>query len=80
MADRRKSARHRQETAFRDSFLLHLQTQPGLADAFRLVGHELYGWMLEYVRLYPENGQSATRRDVRAALADLRHVEGFLQY
>ena len=63
---------------FRETFLMYL-TPPGYAAAFRTVGEMLS-------RLDPREAhdpwpgwpKSSTRTEFRAAVADLRHLEGFL--
>jgi len=62
---------------FRETLLLHF-TRPGDADAMRRVGAMLYDAALECASSWPNWPESATRTELRAAAADLRHLEGFL--
>jgi hypothetical protein len=62
---------------FRETLLLHF-TRPGDADTLRRVGALLYESALECAGSWPEWPQSSTRMELRAAAADLRHLEGFL--
>jgi hypothetical protein len=62
---------------FRETFLMYL-TPPGYAAAFRTVGEMLHTMILESYNPWPGWPESSTRTELRAALADLRHLEGFL--
>lgn len=62
---------------FRETFLFYL-TPPAYARAVRGVGEMLYALVLESYGRWPAWPESATRTELRAALADLRHLEGFL--
>ena len=62
---------------FRETFLYYL-TPRAYAAAVRGVGEWLFGMVLECYGQWPAWPESATRTEVRAALADLRHLEGFL--
>jgi hypothetical protein len=62
---------------FRETFLMYL-TPPGYAAALRTVGEMLHGMILESYNPWPGWPESSTRTEMRAALADLRHLEGFL--
>ena len=62
---------------FRECFLMYL-TPPGYAAALRTVGEMLHGMILESYNPWPGWPESTTRTELRAALADLRHLEGFL--
>jgi hypothetical protein len=62
---------------FRETFLYYV-TLPPYADALRTVGDWLFAMVLESYGQWPSWPESATRTEVRAALADLRHLEGFL--
>jgi hypothetical protein len=55
------------DSAFRESFLK--QIAPETVEAFRVVGEQLFHWMLEY----PGSGPGGPRGDVLAVAADLRH-------
>jgi hypothetical protein len=63
--------------AFRETFLA-LVTPPGYADALRKTGEMMYSLLLESPVEWPGWTESATRTEMRAALADLRHLQGFL--
>jgi hypothetical protein len=62
---------------FRETFLMYL-TPPGYAAALRTVGEMLFTMILENYNPWPGWPESSTRTELRAALADLRHLEGFL--
>lgn len=62
---------------FRETFLMYL-TLPPYADALRTVGDFLFMLVLDVYGGWPAWSESATRTELRAALADLRHLEGFL--
>jgi hypothetical protein len=53
-------------------------TPPGYAAALRTVGEMLHMMILESYNPWPGWPESSTRTELRAALADLRHLEGFL--
>jgi len=53
-------------------------TPPDYAAAFRKVGEMLLAMILEGYDRWPGWPESSTRTELRAALADLRHLEGFL--
>ena len=63
--------------AFRETFLMYL-TPPGYAAALRTVGEMLHTMILESYNPWPGWPESSTRTEMRAALADLRHLQGFL--
>src|SRR6476661_2810567 len=63
--------------AFRQTFLMYV-TPPGYAAALQGVGEMLYSLMLETPAEWPGWTESATRTEMRAAAADLRHLQGFL--
>jgi hypothetical protein len=63
--------------AFRESFLMYF-TPPGYAGALRVVGEMLDTMLLESYNPWPCWPESSTRTEMRAALADLRHLQGFL--
>jgi hypothetical protein len=62
---------------FRETFLMYL-TPPGYAAALRMVGEMLHTMILESYDPWPGWPESSTRTELRAAVADLRHLEGFL--
>jgi hypothetical protein len=63
--------------AFRETFLMYL-TPPGYADTIRKTGEVLYSLILDTPAEWPGWPESSTRTEMRAALADLRHLQGFL--
>jgi hypothetical protein len=63
--------------AFRETFLMYF-TPPGYADALRTVGEMLHTMILENYCPWPGWPESSTRTEMRAAVADLRHLQGFL--
>lgn len=62
---------------FRETFLVPF-TMPGDAEAFRTIGRLLHAIVGEYREYWPVL-ESAPRPELRAALADLRHLEGYLR-
>jgi hypothetical protein len=62
---------------FRETFLLYLTEKPG-NDALRVVGRLFHELVLEYSHLWPDWPEGTTTTELRAALADLRHLQGFL--
>lgn len=63
--------------AFRETFLMYF-TPPGYAPALRAVGEMLHTMILESSDPWAGWPESSTRTEMRAALADLRHLQGFL--
>jgi hypothetical protein len=63
--------------AFRETFLMYF-TPPGYAGALRTVGEMLHTMILENYTPWPGWPESSTRTELRAAVADLRHLQGFL--
>jgi hypothetical protein len=63
--------------AFRETFLMYV-TPPGHAAAIRGFGEMLYTLLLETPPEWPDWPESSTRTEMRAAAADLRHLQGFL--
>jgi hypothetical protein len=63
--------------AFRQTFLMYV-TPPGFQEALQGVGEMLYSLVLDTPAEWPPWTESATRTEMRAALADLRHLQGFL--
>jgi hypothetical protein len=63
--------------AFRETFLMYV-TPTGYAEAIRTTGEMLYSLMLEAPATWPGWAESSTRTEMRAAAADLRHLQGFL--
>jgi hypothetical protein len=62
---------------FRETLLLHF-TEPQANATLRDVGALLFDLALECSRSWPHHPAGATHAELRAALADLRHLEGFL--
>jgi hypothetical protein len=63
--------------AFRETFLMYV-TPPGYAAAIRTMGEMMYSLLLEAPAEWPGWPESSTRMEMRAAVADLRHLQGFL--
>jgi len=63
--------------AFRETFMMYI-TPPGFSEAIRTTGEMLYSLMLEAPATWPGWAESSTRTEMRAAAADLRHLQGFL--
>lgn len=61
---------------FRETFLLYV-SEPEFNVALRTVGDYLFGMLLECYSDWPEWPESSTRMEMRAAVADLRHLQGF---
>jgi len=64
---------------FRESLLRHC-TGPEANAAMRAFGMVLFEMVLEWNGTQPDEPEGYIRHDARAALADLRAVEGFLAY
>jgi hypothetical protein len=64
--------------AFRETFLMYV-TPPGYLAALRDLGEMLYSLLLDTPTEWPGWTESATRTEMRAAAADLRHLQGFLK-
>ena len=64
--------------AFRETFLMYV-TPPGYAAAIRKAGEMLYSLLLDSPAAWPGWPESSTRTEMRAAVADLRHLQGFLR-
>jgi len=64
--------------AFRETFLMYV-TPPGYAAAIRKTGEMLYSLLLDSPATWPGWPESSTRTEMRAAMADLRHLQGFLR-
>jgi hypothetical protein len=63
--------------AFRETFLMYI-TPPGYGAAIRKAGEMLYSLLLDSPAEWPGWTESSTRTEMRAAVADLRHLQGFL--
>jgi len=62
---------------FRETFLMYI-SEPEFNAALRKVGDYFFGMLLECYGDWPEWPESSTRWELRAAVADLRHLTGFL--
>jgi hypothetical protein len=62
---------------FRETFLLYF-TEPPANTALRVFGRLLHDLVLEYYHHWPDWPESATATELRAAVADLRHLQGYL--
>ena len=62
---------------FRETLLLHF-TDPEANVTLRRLGDLLLNLSLECASMWPYHPEGETRSELRAALADLRHLEGFL--
>ena len=62
---------------FRETFLIYV-SEPEMNRALRTVGDYFFGMLLQCCDDWPEWPESSTRTQVRAAVADLRHLTGFL--
>ncbi|HEV2853983.1 MAG TPA: hypothetical protein VHC97_14390 [Thermoanaerobaculia bacterium] len=62
---------------FRETFLLYFTESPYNA-ALRVFGRLIHELVLEYYHHWPSWPEGVTATELRAALADLRHLEGYL--
>jgi hypothetical protein len=62
---------------FRETFLLYV-SEPRFNAALRMAGEMFFTMLLECYGDWPEWPESSTRTELRAAVADLRHLQGFL--
>jgi hypothetical protein len=62
---------------FRETLLLHY-TEPKANATLRSLGDFLFNVSLESAGDWPHHPEGETRSELRAALADLRHLQGFL--
>jgi hypothetical protein len=62
---------------FRETLLRHY-TAPEANETLRRFGSLLFNQALECAEDWPHHPEGETRSELRAALADLRHLEGFL--
>ena len=67
-----------ESAGFRANFL-HRFTQAEDHAALSRLSAMLYEYALEFARHWPDDGASPTRAELRAAGADLAHLEGFLR-
>jgi hypothetical protein len=66
-----------ESAGFRETFLRHV-TDAEDDRTLRHLARMLHEATLELAHYEPPSGESATREELRAAAADLRHVQGFL--
>jgi len=62
---------------FRETALLYV-SEPQFNAALRMVGDYFFGMLLECYGDWPEWPESSTRMELRAAVSDLRHLQGFI--
>jgi hypothetical protein len=62
---------------FRETFLLYV-SEPRFNAALRMAGEMFFTMLLEVYGEWPEWPESSTRIEMRAAVADMRHLQGFL--
>jgi hypothetical protein len=65
------------DPAFRETFLLYF-TDPGANATLRSFGRLLHELVLEFWGMWPPHPEGIFRAELRAAVADLRHVQGSL--
>jgi hypothetical protein len=70
-------ARFEDFPAFRETFLL-VFTEPEHNAALRVVGNLLFEMALEFRRYWPDQPEGSLRSELRAAVADLRFIQGHL--
>jgi hypothetical protein len=63
--------------AFRETFLMYF-TEPPANSALRIFGRLFHELVLEYCHHWPNWPEGVTVTELRSALADLRHLEGYL--
>jgi len=62
---------------FRESFLMYI-SEPAFNASLRTAAEHFFGMLLETYQRWPAWQESSTRTELRAALADMRHLQGFL--
>jgi len=62
---------------FRETFLLYI-SEPSFNAALRMAAEHFFTMLLETYQHWPAWEESSTRIELRAAVADLRHLQGFL--
>jgi hypothetical protein len=62
---------------FRESFLLYI-SEPAFNASLRISGEHFFSMLLETYNRWPAWPESSTRMEMRAAVADMRHLQGFL--
>jgi hypothetical protein len=63
---------------FRETFLMYI-SEPAFNASLRTAGEHFFTMMLETYDRWPQWQESSTRTELRAAVADLRHLQGFLK-
>lgn len=72
-------AQWEEHEGFRETLLLHF-TDLEANITLRRFGDLLFNLSLECAPVWPHHPEGETRSELRAALADLRHLEGFLSW
>ncbi len=67
-----------EQPAFRETFLLYF-TDPGANATLRGFGRLLHELVLEFWGMWPSHPEGVFPAELRAAVADLRHLQGALQ-
>ena len=62
---------------FRETFLMYF-TEPPANSALRIFGRLFHDLVLEYYHHWPGWPEGVTATELRAGLADLRHLQGYL--
>jgi hypothetical protein len=62
---------------FRETFLLYV-SEPSFNAALRTAAEHFFAMLLETYDRWPAWPESSTRTELRAAVADMRHLQGFL--
>ena len=62
---------------FRESFLMYI-SEPSFNASLRVAAEHFFTMMLESYDRWPAWRETSTRTEMRAAVADLRHLQGFL--
>ena len=62
---------------FRETFLLYI-SEPSFNAALRTAAEHFFTMMLESYDRWPAWQETSTRTELRAAVADMRHLQGFL--
>jgi hypothetical protein len=62
---------------FRETFLMYF-TEPPANSALRIFGRLFHELVLEYYHHWPGWPEGVTATELRAGLADLRHLQGYL--
>ena len=62
---------------FRESFLMYI-SEPAFNVSLRTAGEHFFTMLLEHYDRWPAWQETSTRTELRAAVADMRHLQGFL--